>query len=111
MPVVFTRTEAKAVLGRLIGVYHLLGSLLYGTGMRSIECLRLRVKDIDFEYKQITVRKGKGAVEIAAPCYWARKYPNANCSWILVRRERYQNDDDLYLCVESQWTGSLQFVE
>ena len=63
LPVVFTRTEAKAVLGQLNGVYHLLGSLLYGTGMRSIECLRLRVKDIDFEYKQITIRNGKGAVD------------------------------------------------
>jgi len=39
------------------------GVLLYGTGMRSIECLRLRVKDIDFEYKQITIRDGKGAVD------------------------------------------------
>lgn len=63
LPVVFTRTEAKAVLAQLNGVYHLLGSLLYGTGMRSIECLRLRVKDIDFEYKQITIRNGKGAVD------------------------------------------------
>ncbi len=63
LPVVFTRIEAKAVLGQLSGVYHLLGSLLYGTGMRSIECLRLRVKDIDFEYKQITIRNGKGAVD------------------------------------------------
>lgn len=63
LPVVFTRMEAKAVLGQLNGVYQLLGSLLYGTGMRSIECLRLRVKDIDFEYKQITIRNGKGAVD------------------------------------------------
>ncbi|MBE9013229.1 integron integrase [Pseudanabaenaceae cyanobacterium LEGE 13415] len=63
LPVVFTRTEARAVLAQLDGVYHLLGSLLYGTGMRSIECLRLRVKDIDFEYKQITIRNGKGAVD------------------------------------------------
>jgi integrase len=63
LPVVCTPTAAQAVLAQLEGVYHLLGSLLYGTGMRSIECLRLRVKDIDFEYKQITIRNGKGAVD------------------------------------------------
>lgn len=60
LPVVFTRTEVKQILAHLDGVQHLSASLLYGSGLRLMECLRLRVKDIDFEYRQITVRDGKG---------------------------------------------------
>ena len=60
IPVVFTRTEVKAILSNLEGIHHLMASLLYGSGLRLSECLRLRVKDIDFEYQQITVRDGKG---------------------------------------------------
>jgi integron integrase len=61
VPVVFTRTEVKQILTHLDGVEHLVVSLLYGSGLRLMECLRLRVKDIDFEYQQITVRDGKGS--------------------------------------------------
>ena len=60
LPVVFTKDEVKQILCRLDGMSHLIVSLLYGSGMRLIEGLRLRVKDIDFEYRQITVRDGKG---------------------------------------------------
>jgi integrase len=60
LPVVFTRAEARAVLARLTGDYRLMAHLLYGSGLRLLECLRLRVKDIDFGYRQITVREGKG---------------------------------------------------
>ena len=60
LPVVFTRSEVKQILANLDGIQHLIASLLYGTGMRLMEGLRLRVKDIDFEYCQITVRDGKG---------------------------------------------------
>ena len=60
VPVVFTRSEVKAILTHLEGIHHLMASLLYGSGLRLIECLRLRVKDLDFEYQQITVRDGKG---------------------------------------------------
>jgi len=60
LPVVFTRSEVKQILLHLDGVNHLIVSLLYGSGMRLMECLRLRVKDIDFEYRQIIVRDGKG---------------------------------------------------
>jgi integron integrase len=59
-PVVFTREEAKAVLGNLSGVHWLMASLLYGCGLRLMECLQLRVKDIDFGYNQIVVMDGKG---------------------------------------------------
>jgi integron integrase len=60
LPVVFTRDEAVAVLNRLEGRERLMANLLYGAGLRLMECHRLRVKDIDFDYKQITVRDGKG---------------------------------------------------
>jgi integron integrase len=60
LPTVFTRSEAKAILAQLIGNHHLMASLLYGSGLRLTECLSLRVKDIDFEYRQITIRDGKG---------------------------------------------------
>lgn len=60
LPVVLTPEEVAAVLGHLSGTYWLMGVLLYGAGLRQIECLRLRVKDIDFERSEITVRDGKG---------------------------------------------------
>jgi integron integrase len=60
IPVVFTRTEVKAILSNLEGIHHLMASLLYGSGLRLSECLQLRVKDIDSEYQQIIVRDGKG---------------------------------------------------
>jgi integron integrase len=60
LPVVLTETEARDVLAHLDGRNYLMASLLYGAGLRLMECLRLRVKDIDFEYGQITVRDGKG---------------------------------------------------
>jgi integron integrase len=61
LPVVLTRDEVKAVLQGLSGPTWLMASLLYGSGLRLMECLRLRVKDVDFAYNQITVRDGKGA--------------------------------------------------
>lgn len=60
LPVVFTRDEVKRLLAQFEGTYWLIFSLLYGSGLRLMECLRLRVKDIDFHYKQIIVRDGKG---------------------------------------------------
>jgi integron integrase len=63
LPVVLTRSEARAVLARLKDDYRLMAHLLYGSGLRLLECLRLRVKDIDFGYRQITVREGKGMRE------------------------------------------------
>jgi integrase len=60
LPVVLTVTEVRAVLGHLHGDYWLIASLLYGAGLRLLEALRLRIKDIEFEYRQIVVRDGKG---------------------------------------------------
>lgn len=63
LPVVFTRAEARSVLAHLSGDYRLMGELLYGAGLRLMELLRLRLKDVDFGYNQIIVRAGKGMRE------------------------------------------------
>jgi integron integrase len=60
LPVVLTRSEVREVLIRMKGVYGLMANLLYGTGMRLMECVRLRVKDVDFERGEILIRDGKG---------------------------------------------------
>ena len=60
LPVVLTRAEVQALLSRLHGTHWLISNLLYGTGMRIMECLRLRVKDIEFSRKEILIRDGKG---------------------------------------------------
>ena len=59
IPTVLSTEEVKRVLSRLHGVYHMIGYLLYGSGMRLMECLRLRVKDIDFEMHTVTLRETK----------------------------------------------------
>ena len=61
MPVVLTKREVKEVLDQMSGVYKLMAGLLYGSGMRLMECVRLRVKDVDFERGEILIRDGKGA--------------------------------------------------
>ena len=61
LPVVLTRAEVAQILGKLAGIHALVGRLLYGTGMRLLEGLRLRVKDIEFARREIVVRDGKGA--------------------------------------------------
>ncbi len=61
LPTVLTRAEVQRVLAQLTGVQLLMARLLYGSGLRLMECLRLRVKDVDFDMRQITVRDGKGA--------------------------------------------------
>lgn len=60
LPVVLTRAEVGAVLGGLSGSPRLLASLLYGSGLRRIEAVRLRVKDIDFDHLQLHIWAGKG---------------------------------------------------
>jgi integron integrase len=60
LPVVLTEREVRAVLLQLSGVNGLLVSLLYGTGMRLLEALRLRIKDVEFERREVVIRAGKG---------------------------------------------------
>jgi integron integrase len=60
IPVVLSRDEIQRIFGQLEGVHRLMALLLYGTGMRLMECARLRIKDLDFSANQIMVRDGKG---------------------------------------------------
>ena len=60
LPVVLTRAEVQALLAALDGVAWIMAMLLYGAGLRLMECLRLRVKDIEFSRNEIVVREGKG---------------------------------------------------
>jgi integron integrase len=60
LPVVLTRQEVRAIISSLEGVEWVMATLLYGAGLRLMECLRLRVQEIDFGSNQITVRAGKG---------------------------------------------------
>jgi len=66
LPVVLSRDEVRGVLTQLRGlrpIYGIMGTLLYGSGLRLMECLRLRVRDLDFERRQITLRQGKGGAD------------------------------------------------
>ena len=67
VPVVLTRQEVALMLQQLQGRDWLMASLMYGTGLRLMECVQLRVQDIDFGYRQITVHNGKGAKDRFVP--------------------------------------------
>lgn len=61
LPVVLSKQETARLLSHLDGIYLLMAQLLYGAGLRLMECIRLRIKDVDFDLNQIVVRDGKGA--------------------------------------------------
>lgn len=63
LPEVFTRKEVRSILHQMEGRHWLMAFLLYGAGLRLMECVRLRIKDVDFGYRQIVVRSGKGNVD------------------------------------------------
>lgn len=60
LPVVFTKEEVRAIVDQLDGSKWLMAQFMYGAGLRVMECMRLRIKEIDFSYQQVTVRDGKG---------------------------------------------------
>jgi integrase len=79
VPTVLTAGEVQRLLAHLEGTKWIMASLLYGAGLRLRECLKLRVKDIDFEYRQIIVRDGKGAKDRVTVCSrtaWPRQRGN-----------------------------------
>lgn len=67
LPTVLTREEVLRLINQLSGTHKLMAQLLYGSGLRLMECVRLRVKDVDFEYKTLTVRDGKGEKDRIVP--------------------------------------------
>lgn len=112
MPCVLTRAEVRTVLSRMHGVERVVAGLLYGSGLRLLEALRLRVQDVDLERREIMVRRGKGAkdrvtvladaqrlplarhldalrerhqgagIAVALPDALKKKYPNAEREWV-----------------------------
>ena len=87
LPVVLTHQEAMSVINKMAGVPQFMAEILYGSGLRLTECLRLRVKDIDFGNHQIIVRDGKacpepaeGAKKTAPPCSPMRLSLIWNCT-------------------------------
>jgi integron integrase len=91
LPVVLTREEVTAVLGQMHGTPWLVSSLLYGAGLRLLECLRLRVKDIDFNRNEITIRDGKGQKDRMTLLPRRMKLPLR----AYLQRRRRLHDDDL----------------
>lgn len=75
LPVVLSRKEMSLLLARLNGIHYLMASLLYGTGMRLMECVRLRVQDIEFDLNMIVVRDGKGKKDRVVPLPQLLKRP------------------------------------
>ena len=67
LPVVLSKAEAMALVDGLEGAHQLMAGLLYGSGMRLMECVRLRVQDVDFDYTQIVVRNAKGQKDRVVP--------------------------------------------
>ncbi|MGV6827006.1 MAG: integron integrase [bacterium] len=67
LPTVLSPVETKALLTSMQGMSRVMAALMYGTGMRLMECVRLRVQDIDFDYRQITVRQAKGGKDRVVP--------------------------------------------
>ena len=91
LPTVLTHAEALRVIDQLDGTYRLMVQLLYGSGLRLSECLRLRIKDLDFSYRTITVRDGKGAKDRVTPL------PDAVIPDLKrqIERARLQHEEDL----------------
>ena len=88
MPCVLTRAEVRSVLGLVRGVERLVVGLLYGSGLRLLEALQLRVKDVDFERREIMVRRGKGAKDRVTILADAQRLPLAR--YLDGLRERFQ---------------------
>lgn len=97
LPVVLTKEEVKKVLGSLTGTPWLMAALLYGAGLRLMECCRLRVKDIDFSRNQIVVRAGKGDKDRHTMLPAAVKEPLSKH----LQGTKRQHEQDL-----KRWSGS-----
>ena len=91
LPVVLAREEVKAILGQIRGTPWLMASLMYGAGLRLLECARLRIKDVDFAMGEITVRDGKGRKDRVTMLPYALRAPLAEH----VERVKRQHEADL----------------
>ncbi len=91
VPTVLSRGEVAAVLARLQGTPWLMASLMYGSGLRLLECARLRVKDLDFSRHELTVRDGKGRKDRVT----LLPTPLVQALQDHLRRVRFQHEEDL----------------
>jgi len=90
LPTVMTKEEVGRVIGSLEGIYRLMAKLLYGSGLRLMECVRLRAKDIDFQMNQIVVRDGKGMKDRITVLPESVKLPlKEHLEWV---KSLHQND-------------------
>ncbi|HCK93054.1 MAG TPA: integron integrase, partial [Gammaproteobacteria bacterium] len=92
LPVVLSQAEVALILEHIHGTSNLIVSLLYGSGLRIMECVRLRIKDIDFGYGIITVRNGKGRKDRVVPLPKKLKTPLED--HIKARLEQYEEDKE-----------------
>ena len=90
LPTVMTRAEVRSILTRMTGAPKLVATLLYGTGMRLLECLRLRVKDVEFARNQITVRDAKGRRDRVVP--FPMVVREALASWLARVKATHERD-------------------
>ena len=90
LPVVMTREEVRRLLDQLEGTYGLMAGLMYGTGMRLMELVRLRVKDVDLPRRMIVVRDGKGSKDRVVPL--PQSYQEALAAQLTWRRSLYEAD-------------------
>lgn len=100
LPTVLSDKEARLVLRNLHGVSRLIGALLYGAGLRLTECLSLRIKDIDFDLKTITVRAGKGdkdRVTLLPGNAITALEKQVKCSRLLYEQDRLSGLPGVYL--------------
>ncbi len=91
LPTVLSKDEAKKVIAKMTGIYKVMAQIMYGSGLRLMEVLRLRIKDLDFENHQIIVRDGKGENDRITP------FPNTLLEPLRLhlKRVRMQHEHDL----------------
>jgi integrase len=109
VPAVLSPGEVRAVLSHLNGQYRLMAQLLYGSGLRLLECLRLRVKDIDLHYLHITVRDPKGGRERKTMLSVTLATPLREHLENVKHRHEQDLAEDLaaYIC-QAHWNERLQ---
>ncbi len=90
LPMVLSREQVKDLLSRIDGIHALIAGIAYGTGMRLMECLSLRVKDIDFSTNAIMVREGKGGKDRVTPL--PAKYREALTKQLEAAKKLHQQD-------------------
>jgi integron integrase len=108
LPVVLTRDEVRAVISKMEGTARLMATLLYGSGLRLLECARLRVQDVDFAMNHIVVRDGKGAKDRVTVLPTVAKEPLRQH----LSKVKRQHDADLALgagWVELPWALARKY--